>query len=58
MCPIRILRIDAENGTDEEKKTGTKGVKQVIIFKKKFKGEDKFIETAKLLAKMSPMEPL
>ena len=40
-----------------------KDVKHVIIFKKKvrvklFKGEDEFIETAKLLAKMSPMEPL
>ena len=56
-----IKNISIENC--EEKKTGTKGVKQVIIFKKKvkvklFKGEDKFIETAKLLAKMSPMEPL
>ena len=40
-----------------------KEVKQVIIFKKKvkvklFKGEDEFIEAAKLLTKMSPMEPL
>ena len=51
-----IKNISIENC--EEKKTGTKGVKQVIIFKKKFKGEDKFIETAKILSKMSPMEPL
>jgi hypothetical protein len=58
-----IKNISIENCEETNEKTGMKDVKQVIIFKKKvkvklFKGEDEFIETAKLLTKMSPMEPL
>ena len=58
-----IKNISIENCEETNEKTGMKEVKQVIIFKKKvkvklFKGEDEFIEAAKLLTKMSPMEPL
>jgi len=58
-----IKNISIENYEETNEKTGMKDVKQVIIFKKKvkvklFKGEDEFIEAAKLLTKMSPMEPL
>ena len=58
-----IKNISIENCEETNEKTGMKDVKQVIIFKKKvkvklFKGEDEFIEAAKLLTKMSPMEPL
>ena len=58
-----IKNISIENCEETNQKTGMKDVKQVIIFKKKvkvklFKGEDEFIEAAKLLTKMSPMEPL
>jgi hypothetical protein len=58
-----IKNISIENCEETNEKTGMKEVKQVIIFKKKvkvklFKGEDEFIEAAKLLTKMSQMEPL
>ena len=58
-----IKNISIENCEETNEKTGMKEVKQVLIFKKKvkvklFKGEDEFIEAAKLLTKMSPMEPL
>ena len=58
-----IKNISIENCEETNEKTGMKEVKQVIIFKKKvkvklFKGEDEFIEAAKLLTKMPPMEPL
>lgn len=58
-----IKNISIENYEETNEKTGMKDVKQVIIFKKKvkvklFKGEDEFIEAAKLLTKMPPMEPL
>ena len=58
-----IKYINIENKEEINQETEMKEIKQIFIFKKKvkiklYKGEENFLETAKLLKNTSPMKPL